>query len=169
MIRSSLIAGILLLAGGLVACGGGTSPPTVGDVTFWQDVAPIYNDKCVRCHQEGGIAPFRLDNYADAQANAALEKQRTAAGTMPPYFMVHDGSCQSFVDDATLTDRPEGDHRRLGRPGHARGNAGHADAAASARAGRHCRRDDAAVRAGRARRTAGRVRRVPLLRRSTRR
>ena len=104
MIRSSLIAGISLLAGGLVACGGGTSPPTVGDVTFWQDVAPIYNDKCVRCHQEGGIAPFRLDNYADAQANAALEKQRTAAGTMPPYFMVHDGSCQSFVDDTTLTD-----------------------------------------------------------------
>ena len=95
---------ILLLAVGLVACGGGTSPPTVGDVTFWQDVAPIYNDKCVRCHQEGGIAPFRLDNYADAQANAALEKQRTAAGTMPPYFMVHDGSCQSFVEDATLTD-----------------------------------------------------------------
>ncbi len=67
-------------------------------------MAPIYNDKCVRCHQEGGIAPFRLDNYADAQANAALEKQRTAAGTMPPYFMVHDGSCQSFVDDATLTE-----------------------------------------------------------------
>ena len=84
------------------AAADGTS--TVGDVTFWQDVAPIYNDKCVRCHQEGGIAPFRLDNYADAQANAALEKQRTAAGTMPPYFMVHDGSCQSFVDDATLTE-----------------------------------------------------------------
>ena len=105
MIRNSLIAGALLLAPGLMACGGGASPPsTLGDVTFWQDVAPIYNDKCVRCHQDGGIAPFRLDNYADAQANAALEKQRTAAGTMPPYFMVHDGSCQSFVDDTTLTD-----------------------------------------------------------------
>jgi hypothetical protein len=76
----------------------------VGDVTFWQDVAPIYNDKCVRCHQEGGIAPFRLDTYEDAKANAALEKQRTAEGTMPPYFMVHDGSCQQFVDDTTLND-----------------------------------------------------------------
>jgi hypothetical protein len=88
----------------MIACGGGGSQPSVGNVTFWQDVAPIYNDKCVRCHQEGGIAPFRLDDYADAQANAALEKERTAAGEMPPYFMVHDGSCQTFVDDTTLTD-----------------------------------------------------------------
>ncbi len=105
MIRSGLIAGVLLLTGSVAACGGGgTSQPAVGDVTFWQDVAPIYGDKCVRCHQEGGIAPFRLDSYADAHANAALEKQRTAAGTMPPYFMVHDGSCQNFVDDTTLTE-----------------------------------------------------------------
>jgi hypothetical protein len=95
-----------LLAVGLIACGGGGNQPApIGDVTFWQDVAPIYNDKCVRCHQQGGIAPFRLDTYADAQANAALEKQRTGEGTMPPYFMVHDGSCQSFIDDSTLTDR----------------------------------------------------------------
>src|SRR5436190_1261138 len=104
MTGSRLIAGVLLLTGSVAACGGGgTSQPPVGDVTFWQDVAPIYNDKCARCHQEGGIAPFRLDNYADAKANAALEKQRTAAGTMPPYFIVNDGSCQNFVDDTTLT------------------------------------------------------------------
>jgi mono/diheme cytochrome c family protein len=70
---------------------------------FWQDVAPIYNTKCVRCHQEGGIAPFRLDTYADAKDHAALEKARVAEGTMPPYFMVNDGSCQSFQDDVTLT------------------------------------------------------------------
>jgi len=106
MIRNGLIAMLLTLAVGAgAACGGGGgTSTTVGDVTFWQDVAPIYNDKCVRCHQDGGIAPFRLDTYADAQANAALEKQRTAEGTMPPYFMVHDGSCQQFVDDITLSD-----------------------------------------------------------------
>jgi hypothetical protein len=107
MLRKNLlpIASLLAVAIGMPACGGGAAqPPTVGDVTFWQDVAPIYNDKCVRCHQTGGIAPFRLDTYPDAQANAVLEKERTAEGAMPPYFMVHDGSCQSFVDDATLTD-----------------------------------------------------------------
>jgi hypothetical protein len=75
-----------------------------GAVTFWQDVAPIYNDKCVRCHQAGGIGPFRLDTYADAKAFASFEKLRVNAGTMPPYFMVHDDSCGAFQHDATLTD-----------------------------------------------------------------
>ncbi|HEY7371342.1 MAG TPA: hypothetical protein VIF57_04125 [Polyangia bacterium] len=84
-----------------VACGG--SGTTSSDVTFWKDVAPIYNSKCVKCHQQGGIAPFRLDNYADAHANAAQELVQVNAGTMPPYFMDHDGSCGSFHDEATLT------------------------------------------------------------------
>lgn len=104
MVRIGVISVVFGLALGVGACGGGGgTQTTTGAVTFWQDVAPIYNSKCVRCHQEGGIAPFPLDNYADAQAHAALEKSRTAAGTMPPYFMVNDGSCQSFQDDVSLT------------------------------------------------------------------
>ena len=67
-------------------------------------MAPIYNSKCVRCHQEGGIAPFSLDNHADAQAHAGLEKARKVDGTMPPSFMVNDRSCQSFQDDVSLTE-----------------------------------------------------------------
>jgi hypothetical protein len=82
-------------------CGGGQPP---NDVTFWRDVAPIYNTKCVRCHQNGGIAPFALDDYADAKAYASLELAQVTAGTMPPYFLVHDDSCGSFHDEATLTD-----------------------------------------------------------------
>src|SRR5258707_986748 len=84
-----------LVAIGLGACGQSTPTTTTGAVTFWQDVAPLYNNRCVRCHQEGGIGPFRLDNYADAKAHAALELARVTAGTMPPYFMVHDGTCES--------------------------------------------------------------------------
>ena len=79
--------------GGVVATG----------VTFWGDVAPIYNTKCVPCHQDGGIGPFPLDNYADAAANAPAERALTQAGKMPPYFMVHDGTCGSFQDERTLT------------------------------------------------------------------
>jgi hypothetical protein len=106
MIRmNSILAMIAASTVAVGACGsnGGSQQTTTSAVTFWQDVAPIYNSKCVRCHQDGGIAPFRLDNYADAKANAGLEKQYTAAGLMPPYFMVHDGSCQSFEDDTTLS------------------------------------------------------------------
>src|SRR3954453_11856472 len=104
MVRIGVISMMLVLTLGVAGCGGGGgTQPATGAVTFWQDVAPIYNSKCVRCHQEGGIAPFPLDNYADAKAHAALEKQRTSDGTMPPYFMVNDGSCQSFQDDVSLT------------------------------------------------------------------
>jgi hypothetical protein len=93
----------LVLAVTVAACGGnGGTQSTAGQVTFWQDVAPIYNDRCVKCHQQGGIAPFRLDDYADAKAYAPLELARVNAGTMPPYFMVHDGSCGDFQDDGTL-------------------------------------------------------------------
>jgi Copper type II ascorbate-dependent monooxygenase, C-terminal domain/Copper type II ascorbate-dependent monooxygenase, N-terminal domain/Cytochrome C oxidase, cbb3-type, subunit III len=96
---------ILAAAATLVACGKNDSPPTTtGAVTFWQDVAPIYNDKCVKCHQTGGIGPFRLDDYASAKAEAATEALLTGNGTMPPYHIVHDGTCGSFHDEGTLTD-----------------------------------------------------------------
>src|SRR4051794_9965770 len=85
-----------------VGCGGSqtTGPgPTTGDTTYWQDVAPIYDAKCVRCHQDGGIAPFRLDRYGEAKANASAELAAVQGGIMPPYAMVHDGSCGSFHDE----------------------------------------------------------------------
>lgn len=85
--------------GGSGAAGGNGAPA----VTFWQDVAPIYNQKCVTCHQPGGLGPFPLDNYADALSNAVDELARTASDEMPPYFMVHDGSCGSFQAAADLT------------------------------------------------------------------
>jgi hypothetical protein len=87
--------------GGAISAGGAGGG--AADVTFWKDVAPIYNVKCVGCHQPDGIAPFALDNYADALEHAASELQLTATGQMPPYFMVHDGSCGSFQDERTLT------------------------------------------------------------------
>lgn len=89
------------LGGG--ACESSKPAETTGAVTFWKDVAPIYNEKCVRCHQEGGIAPFRLDTFADARTHAAAARAEITAGTMPPYFMVHDGSCGSFHDEPTLS------------------------------------------------------------------
>ena len=97
--------GFVMLVIGVGACGGNndTTGKTTGAVTFWGDVEPIFNTKCVKCHQSGGIGPFRLDNYADAKAYAPIEKVRVNQGTMPPYFMVHDGSCQTFQDDPTLS------------------------------------------------------------------
>src|SRR4051794_37544249 len=99
--RVAMVTSVLGLGLALAACGGGASS---GGGTYWQDVAPIYYDKCVRCHQEGGIAPFRLDEYASARDHATAEAREVEAGSMPPYFMVHDGSCGSFDDETTLSD-----------------------------------------------------------------
>lgn len=99
---------LLLLASaslGMGGCGSDEPATTTGALTFWKDVAPIYNQKCVRCHQEGGIAPFPLDNFADAKSHAALALGQVMAGTMPPYFMTHDGTCGSFHDEPTLSEQ----------------------------------------------------------------
>lgn len=74
------------------------------DLTFWQDVAPILYDRCVGCHQAGGIAPFRLDTYADAQAWADASAAAVQARTMPPYLVTADGSCGEFHGSRALPD-----------------------------------------------------------------
>jgi hypothetical protein len=59
MVRIGVISIVFVSTLGVAACGGGGGTQTAtGAVTFWQDVAPIYNSKCVRCHQEGGIVPW---------------------------------------------------------------------------------------------------------------
>jgi hypothetical protein len=72
----------LWLSVGLFACGGedetqipglpGEEVTSAPEPTFWQHVAPIMNDRCVACHQTGGIAPFALDNFEDAERRASL-------------------------------------------------------------------------------------------------
>ena len=62
----------------VTGCGGdGMGPPSGPDparaeVTYWKDVAPILGARCLGCHQAGGVAPFRLDSYAEARLRAPL-------------------------------------------------------------------------------------------------
>jgi hypothetical protein len=101
MIRSRLAPLLPLL---LAACTSTENAgPTTGALTFWGDVAPIFNDKCVKCHQAGGIAPFRLDSYDDAKKNAPGIIVQTENKLMPPFLVTHDGSCGQFQDSETLS------------------------------------------------------------------
>ena len=77
---------------------------TNSPVTYYSDVAPIFQDHCMSCHQEGGIGAFRLDDYAVAKQYAALIAARTQARTMPPWGAVSDGSCGTFTDSLALSD-----------------------------------------------------------------
>ncbi len=71
--------------------------------TYWQDVAPIFFASCVSCHQNGGIGPFKLDNYAEAKTWAAAAAGSAEARTMPPWLVTDDGSCGTFQDSKALS------------------------------------------------------------------
>lgn len=90
----------VLVFGALVACGGperGSGPPT------WSDhVAPIVEERCVTCHQDGQIAPFALDTYDDAAAWGGLLADAAEARLMPPFLADAGGACQTFEDAAWL-------------------------------------------------------------------
>jgi hypothetical protein len=70
--------------------------------TYWQDMAPLFAEHCVECHQTGGIAPFALDDYAEAKARAGLIRAVTADRSMPPWGVTSDGSCGDFADSKAL-------------------------------------------------------------------
>jgi mono/diheme cytochrome c family protein len=53
--------------------------------TYHGDARAIIEEKCVACHQQGGIAPFPLDSLADIRAVAAAAAYSIENGTMPPW------------------------------------------------------------------------------------
>ena len=78
-----------------------TGEPVDGP-TYWQDIAPIFFDRCVTCHGDGGIGPFRLDTYEVAKVWAAAAAASTASKSMPPWLITDDGSCGTFADSRAM-------------------------------------------------------------------
>jgi len=98
MIVSVYIVSILI-----VSCS--TSDPVDEDhITYERDIRPLYEERCIGCHQEGGIGPFRLDLYEDAKASAILAKAATQSRTMPPWSVDNSGACKTYQHSRELTD-----------------------------------------------------------------
>ncbi|MCO4745791.1 MAG: hypothetical protein KC912_13440 [Proteobacteria bacterium] len=112
----------LILVPLLVACGHNAR---TDDPTWHQDIAPLVAENCGSCHTDGGIAPFALDVYAEADLQAPAMLAAIDAGTMPPFLATETEDCapeRPWKDDLRLTDeeialfaawveadRPEGD------------------------------------------------------------
>ena len=81
---------------------------TTGDVgvqvTYYEDVLPVFVDNCLRCHEEGGVAPFVIENYEDAVAWGPAIRAAVQARTMPPYNADNSGVCNTFKDARWLSD-----------------------------------------------------------------
>ncbi len=104
-------------------------PPEAGPTTatYYQDVKPILDAKCVACHTDGGIAPFSLTDYASAAEHAASSAAAVGQKIMPPWPA--DADCRDYDGDRSLDEAqiaaiqrwvelgaPEGDPSAPGAP-----------------------------------------------------
>jgi hypothetical protein len=79
-----------------------TGPPIQSSLTWWRDVKPIVDDKCINCHVDGGIAPFALTDYATAASHGFEIRAAVAARLMPPWLA--GPGCNEYLYDRSLTD-----------------------------------------------------------------
>ncbi|MDF1766600.1 MAG: redoxin domain-containing protein [Gammaproteobacteria bacterium] len=53
-------------------------------VSYANDVAPILEERCVTCHQEGGIAPFAMSSHQMVQGWSPMIRETLITKRMPP-------------------------------------------------------------------------------------
>ena len=53
-------------------------------VSYANDIAPILEQRCVTCHQEGGIAPFAMNNHQMIQGWSPMIRETLITKRMPP-------------------------------------------------------------------------------------
>lgn len=70
-------------------------------ISYAKDVAPVLEAKCVVCHQEGGIGPFAMNEYAVVKQFAPMIRESLRTDTMPPWHP--DPLVGKFKHDASLT------------------------------------------------------------------
>lgn len=76
---------------------------TAADPTFWKDVQPILQNRCVECHRPGEIGPMPLSNFKEARPWAASIKEAVKTRKMPPWFA--DPHFGKFGNDRSLSEQ----------------------------------------------------------------
>jgi mono/diheme cytochrome c family protein len=80
----------------------GDTKPSVKDVTFTKDVAPIFFKNCADCHRPGEAAPFSALSYKDARPWARSIREQVVSREMPPWRA--DPHIGQFKNDRRLTE-----------------------------------------------------------------
>lgn len=96
------LAHVACAVAGLTACGVEPSQPG----TWYGDVGSLVRTKCAGCHRLGGIAPFSLYEYADAQEEMQRMIDAVDKGIMPPFSANDTPDCvprHSWRADPRLT------------------------------------------------------------------
>lgn len=69
-------------------------------VTYYQDIKPILDQRCAECHLPGGAGPYPLDTYEHAAQYANLALGAVEAGTMPPWTPTTE--CRHYADERIM-------------------------------------------------------------------
>lgn len=101
-ILDSIIAGQQVIPKALPAPGCVISRPVVKKV-FYEDVIPIFQKKCVNCHNSFGSGPINFLNYQDFKAHRAMIKYVIENNLMPPWHL--DPNTGPWENDLSLTPK----------------------------------------------------------------
>jgi len=81
-------------------------PPTVAVITrpltYYRDVKPIVDAKCLQCHVQGGLGHFSLATYDELENLAPVVRGDVLGGKMPPWRAT--GPLDKYVGDRRLTE-----------------------------------------------------------------
>ena len=78
---------------------------TAQAVTYADDVAPILQENCVRCHRPGTAAPMVLETYEQVRPFASMIQHSVETRTMPPgWYIDRTVGIQDFKNDPSLSD-----------------------------------------------------------------
>lgn len=71
-------------------------------LTFTKDIAPILTNHCVRCHVDGGVAPWSMTDYKKIVGWSAMIEQVMISQRMPPWKA--DPTIGSFDNSFALSE-----------------------------------------------------------------
>jgi len=77
-----------------------TSDPSA--VTYYRDLKPLLESKCVNCHSDGGIAPFALTSLDAVVSHKAEIRVAVMNRVMPPWLAGK--GCSDYQYDRSLSD-----------------------------------------------------------------
>lgn len=72
------------------------------DLTYIDDIAPILEEKCIRCHTPGGIAPWAMTDYKTVRGWSSMMREVLLNNRMPPWQA--DPHYNEFKDDLSLSE-----------------------------------------------------------------
>ncbi|MEO2175414.1 MAG: redoxin family protein [bacterium] len=70
------------------------------NISYHDTIAPILEENCVSCHQEGGIGPWAMNSYAMVTGFAPMIREVIRTDRMPPWHS--DPNIGHFIGDRSL-------------------------------------------------------------------